>query len=73
MIAYQDDTYQAPVEQPIRTVQIERYEYNVYFRRGRYYVKCKSEKKSMEHGPMTLEQANAMIESRVRRHEELKR
>lgn len=72
MIAYQD-AYQPPVEQPVRIVQLERYEYNVYYRRGKYYVKCSDGNKSMEHGPMTQEQAHAMIESRIQRHEELKR
>ncbi len=72
MIEYQEE-YQAPVEQPVRTVQIERYEYSAYNRHGRYYVKCSDGAKSMEHGPMTQEQADAMIESRIERHEELKR
>jgi hypothetical protein len=73
MIDYQDE-YQPPIEQPVSTVQLERYEYSVYLRRGKYYVKCRdTEKKSMEHGPMTREQADEMIESRTRRHEEMKR
>ncbi len=73
MIDYQDDIYQPPVEQPVRTIQLERYEYSVYNRRGRYYVKCSDGTKSMEHGPMTQERADEMIESRVQRHEELRR
>ena len=76
MIDYyiEDEPYQPPVERPIRTVQLERYEYLLYYRRGRYYVKCvDSGKKSLEHGPFTGEEANVMIESRIERHEETKR
>jgi len=75
MIDYLEEvTPQRYVEPAIRTVQLERYEYLLYIRRGRYYVKCvDTGRKSMEHGPLTQEQANAMIESRIERHEELKR
>ncbi len=52
------------------------YEYTLYCRNKQYYVACQDsekEKNRLTFGPFTPGQANEMIESRIQRHEELKR
>ncbi len=60
----------------IRHVTLGRYEYVLYCRNSQYFVTCQDsekEKNRLTFGPFPIEEANEMIESRVQRHEELKR
>ena len=60
----------------LRGETLGRYEYVLYCRNSQYFVTCQDsekEKNRLTFGPFTLEEANDMIDSRVQRHEELKR
>lgn len=64
--------------EPVRFVLIgQRYEYSILPpERGLYTVRCVDtgpHGQSMDHGPFTLEEANAMIDARIKRDDALKR
>lgn len=65
------------VQAPLRTALVgQRYEYSVQEKCGLYIVQCRDMERprhTFKHGPFSLPKANAMIDTRLRRDEDLKR
>lgn len=64
-------------QEPLRTVLVgQRYEYTILVEHGQYYVQCRDVERTqhkLKHGPFSLEQCHAMIDSRIARDEALRR
>lgn len=59
-----------------RSVQLGRYLYTLLLEYGTYYVRCSDVERTgvgMAHGPLSEQEANTFIDTRVERHESLRR